>query len=162
MTIRPAEPRDAEAVADIWNAVIRDTAATFTTLEKTPDGLRADFAAKRAEGKAFLVSELDGAVAGFATYFQFRGGPGYRHTMEHTVILSPRAWGRGIGRALMVAIEDHARAGGAHSLFAGVSAENPAGIGFHAAIGYREIARLPQVGRKFDRWMDLVLMQKIL
>ena len=160
--IRPACPEDAHAVAAIWNAVIRDTAATFTTLEKTAEGLVADFAGKRAAGREFLVAELDGEVAGFATYFQFRGGPGYRHTMEHTVILAPKAWGRGIGRALMSAIEDHARAGGAHSLFAGVSGENASGIAFHAAIGFTEIARLPEVGRKFDRWMDLVLMQKLL
>ena len=82
--------------------------------------------------------------------------------MEPTGILSPRPWGRGIGRRLMTAIEDHARAGGAHSLFGGVSAENADGIAFHTAIGFKEIARLPEVGRKFDRWMDLVLMQKIL
>ncbi|MDX1780995.1 MAG: GNAT family N-acetyltransferase [Thalassovita sp.] len=160
--IRAARPEDAPAVAAIWNAVIRDTAATFTTQQKTAGGLVADFAAKRAEGKEFLVADLDDEVAGFATYFQFRGGPGYRHTMEHTVILAPRAWGRGIGRALMSAIEDHARAGGAHSLFAGVSGENASGIAFHVAIGFSEIARLPEVGRKFDRWMDLVLMQKLL
>ncbi len=162
MLIRQAQPQDAAAVVEIWNDVIRNSAATFTSLEKTEDGLIADFAAKAADGKTFLVAELEGEVAGFATYFQFRGGPGYRHTMEHTVILSPRAWGRGVGRALMSAIEDHARAGGAHSLFGGVSAENADGIAFHAAIGFKEIARLPEVGRKFDRWMDLVLMQKIL
>ncbi|WP_323786104.1 GNAT family N-acetyltransferase [Thalassovita sp.] len=162
MTIRQAQPQDAAAVAEIWNDVIRSSAATFTNLEKTEDGLIADFAAKEADGKTFLMAELDGEVVGFATYFQFRGGPGYRHTMEHTVILSPRAWGRGIGRRLMTAIEDHARAGGAHSLFGGVSAENADGIAFHTAIGFKEIARLPEVGRKFDRWMDLVLMQKIL
>ena len=162
MTIRPAEARDAAAVAAIWNQVIRDTAATFTTLEKTEDGLIADFAAKQAEGKAFLVAEDAGGVIGFATYFQFRGGPGYRHTMEHTIHIATRAQGRGLGRCLMAALEDHARAAGAHSLFAGISGENPAGIAFHAALGYREIARLPQVGRKFGRWMDLVLMQKLL
>ncbi len=162
MNIRQAEPRDAAAVADIWNHIIRDTAATFSTLEKTEADLIADFAAKRAEGKAFLVAEEAGEVTGFATYFQFRGGPGYRHTMEHTIHIAPRARGRGLGRDLMAAIEDHARAAGVHSLFAGVSGDNPSGVGFHAALGYREIARLPEVGRKFDRWIDLVLMQKIL
>lgn len=159
MIVRPAGARDAGAIADIWNAVIRNTAATFTTLEKTEEAIAADIAAR---GEAFLVVEIGGAVAGFATYFPFRGGPGYRHTKEHTVILGPQAQGRGAGRALMARLEEVARDEGVHSLWAGVSGENPAGIAFHAALGYREVARLPEVGRKFDRWMDLVLMQKVL
>ena len=82
--------------------------------------------------------------------------------MEHTVILSARAQGRGVGRALMSAIEDHARASGVHVMMAGVSAENPDGVAFHKAVGYAQVARIPQVGRKFGRWMDLVLLQKLL
>ncbi|SMO71767.1 phosphinothricin acetyltransferase [Thalassovita litoralis] len=160
--IRPACSDDVPVVLAIWNPFIRDTAVTFNSAEKTAPGLTADIAAKEAEGKAFFVAELDGAIVGFATYGQFRGGVGYARTMEHTVILSESAHGRGVGRALMTAIEDHARAAGAHSMFAGVSAENTAGKAFHAAIGYAEVARLKQVGFKFGRWMDLVLMQKML
>lgn len=162
MILRPALANDAAAVAAIWNPVIRDTAATFTTQEKTAESLAADFATRAAEGKLFLLAEEAGAVLGFATYFQFRNGPGYARTMEHSIILSPAARGRGVGRALMAGLEDHARAAGVHSLWAGVSSENPAGVAFHAAIGFSEIARLPEVGYKFGRWMDLVLMQKIL
>jgi phosphinothricin acetyltransferase len=162
MILRPAAAGDAATVAAIWNPVIRDTAATFTTQEKTVERLTADFAARTAEGKLFLLAEEAGEVLGFATYFQFRNGPGYARTMEHSIILSPAARGRGVGRALMCGLEDHARAGGVHSLWAGVSAENPAGVAFHRAIGFAEIARLPEVGYKFGRWMDLVLMQKIL
>ena len=162
MILRTAEARDAAGVAAIWNPVIRDTAATFTTLEKTSEGLAADFATRAAEGKLFLLAEVEGDILGFATYFQFRNGPGYARTMEHSIILAPAARGRGVGRALMAALEDHARAGGVHSLWAGVSAENPQGLAFHRAIGFAEIARLPEVGHKFGRWMDLVLMQKIL
>ena len=162
MILRRAEARDAVAVAAIWNPVIRDTAATFTTQEKTAEGLAADFATRAAEGKLFLVAEEAGEILGFATYFQFRNGPGYARTMEHSIILSPAARGRGLGRALMAGIEDHARAAGVHSLWAGVSAENPAGVAFHLSVGFAEVARLPEVGFKFGRWMDLVLMQKIL
>ena len=158
MILRTAAVRDAPAVAAIWNPVIRDSAATFTTLES----LLADFATRAAEGKVFLLAEDAGEILGFATYFQFRGGPGYARTMEHSVILAPSARGRGVGRTLMRALEEHARAGDVHSLWAGVSAENPGGVAFHNAIGFSEIARLPQVGFKFGRWMDLVLMQKIL
>ena len=98
MTIRPARAADAQAIAAIWNPMIRDTAITFTTAEKTEAGLQADIAAR--DG-AFWVAGEGGHVLGFATYAQFRGGPGYARTMEHTVILSPLAHGRGIGRALM-------------------------------------------------------------
>jgi phosphinothricin acetyltransferase len=82
--------------------------------------------------------------------------------MEHTVMLAPSARGRGIGRALMAALEDHARAGGAKSMFAGVSAANPEGRAFHARLGYGEVAVLPAVGFKAGHWLDLVLMQKFL
>jgi len=67
-----------------------------------------------------------------------------------------------LGRQLMHAIEDHARTGGAHSIFAGVSAANQQGVAFHARLGYEEVARLPSVGYKFDKYLDLVLMQKFL
>ena len=162
LLIRPACSDDVPVLLAIWNPFIRDTAVTFNSAEKTAPGLAADIAAKEAEGKAFFVAELDGVIVGFATYGQFRGGVGYARTMEHTVILSETAHGRGVGRALMTAVEDHARVAGAHSMFAGVSAENTAGEAFHAAIGYAEVARLKQVGFKFGRWMDLVLMQKML
>lgn len=160
--IRAAQREDAEAIAVIWNAVIRDTAITFTTELKTPRGLRADIYLKREAGHGFFVYEENGDILGFATYFPFRNGPGYARTMEHSINLSSRARGRGVGRGLMAVLEGHARGRGVHSMWAGVSAENPDGAAFHASIGYREVARLPEVGRKFGRWMDLILMQKIL
>ncbi len=162
MTPRPARGADCAAIAAIWNHYIRDTLATFTTAEKTEAGLRALLAEKAAAGHGAFVIEADAAVRGFALYGQFRAGPGYAHTMEHSLLLEPGMRGRGAGRALMAAIEDHARAGGAHSMIAGVSGGNPDGIAFHAAIGYRELARLPEVGRKSGRWLDLVVMQKML
>ena len=159
MIIRTAAARDAAPIAALWNPWIETTAITFSTALKTSEGLAADIAAR---GDAFLVAEADGALLGFATFFPFRGGPGYARTKEHTVILAPEARGRGVGRAPMTALEEVARRQRVHSLFAGVSAENPAGVAFHAAIGFTEAARLPQVGHKFGRWMGLVLMQKFL
>lgn len=155
--IRTARPADAPAIAAIWNHIIRDTVATFTTEEKQPSAITGAMASQ-----PYWVAEDAGTVVGFATYFQFRGGPGYVHTMEHSVHITPSAQGRGLGRDLMAALEDHARKAGVHSLFAGISGENSAGLAFHSALGYAHTARLPGVGRKFDRWHDLVLMQKFL
>ncbi|SLN39392.1 N-acyltransferase YncA [Pseudoruegeria aquimaris] len=163
MTIRPATPADCPALEAIWAPMIRDTLVTFNSVPRSVADLEAMIAEKAAAGHGFFVAETaPGRVAGFATYGQFRGGIGYAHTMEHTIILAPEAHGRGLGRALMAAVEEHARAGGAHSMFAGVSSGNAAGVAFHAALGYAEVARLREVGRKFDRWLDLILMQKFL
>jgi L-amino acid N-acyltransferase len=117
---------------------------------------------REAAGHAFLLAEADGRLAGFVTYAQFRGGVGYAHTMEHTILIDPAARGRGMGRALMAAAEAHARGASVHSLFGGVSGANPEGRAFHLAMGFTEVAILPEVGRKLDRWLDLHLMQKIL
>lgn len=159
--IRAAHPSDAAAIAAFWNPYIRDTAITFTAQEKTADDIAAMIRDRQTAGHGFLVAD-QGGIKGFASYSQFRGGPGYARSMEHTIILHPAAAGLGIGTALMTALQDHARQAGAHCLIAGVSAENPAGRAFHARIGFAEIATLPQVGYKFGRFMDLVLMQKFL
>jgi phosphinothricin acetyltransferase len=156
--IRPARPGDAAAIAEIWNRVIRDTTATFTTAEKEPEAL----ARAIAEGAPCHVAVEADTPLGFVTAGQFRAGPGYARTWEHSVHVAPAAQGRGLGRALMAAIEADLAACGVHSLIAGVSGENRDGAAFHAALGYREIARLPQVGWKFGRWHDLVLLQKLL
>lgn len=160
--IRPALPTDCAAIAAFWNPVIRDTMVTFNSVEKTEEELRGTLQAKARDGCPFLVAEEEGRVLGFATYGQFRGGVGYARTMEHTIILAPETRGRGLGRALMAAIEDFGRARGVHSMIGGVSGANPPGIAFHAALGYAQVAVLPEVGFKAGQWLDLVLMQKLL
>jgi phosphinothricin acetyltransferase len=152
--IRAATVADAPAITAIWNHYIRDTTITFNPDEKTEAEVAALIAADPC-----LVWD-DGQVLGFARYFQFRGGRGYRYSVEHTVQLRTDAGGRGIGRHLMVALCNHAAKAGKHAMWAGVSAENTGGVAFHAALGFETIATLPEVGHKFGRWIDLVLMQK--
>lgn len=160
--IRAATPTDCGAIADIWNPVIRNTLHTFTTALKSPEGLVQSLGEKSELRHPFLVAAVDDAILGFATYGQFRAGPGYARTMEHTIILAPGARGRGIGRALMDGLFQHGCRNDVHSLWAGVSAANPDGVVFHRALGFVEIARLPEAGHKFDQWIDLILLQKIL
>ena len=162
MIIRDARAGDAGKIAGFWNPMIRDTVVTFSSVQKTDADVADMIGERQGGGHGFWVAEVDDMVVGFATYAQFRGGDGYAHTMEHTIIVAPEGQGRGVGRALMSAVEDHARHCGAHSMFAAVSGENTAGIAFHGAAGYRTVALVAQAGRKFDRWMDLVLMQKFL
>ncbi|MFX0541381.1 GNAT family N-acetyltransferase [Roseovarius sp. S4756] len=86
-----------------------------------------------------------------------RKGPGYAHSAEHTIVLAPEARRRGAARALTSALEERAQALGVYVLVAGVAGENSSGIAFHEALSFAEVGRMPQVGRKFGRWMDLAL-----
>ena len=126
MLIRRAIPRDAAAICDIWNVVIRDTLLTFTSDEKSPDALRQ---VVNSRGPAFLVAETEeGHLIGFASYGAFRPGPGYDFTREHTVMMAPSARGQGIGRMLMEALEQVAISENVMSLIGGVSGANSGGI----------------------------------
>lgn len=159
MTIRQAEIGDAKAIATIWNSEIRDSISTFNSAEKTEAEVAEMIAAR---GPATQVAVFDGEVVGFVTYGQFRGGVGYRHSAEHTIYLATAARGRGLGPALMSRIEEVARDAGYHVLVAGIAGENTGAVGFHQARGFTEVGRMVEVGYKFGRWMDLILMQKIL
>ncbi|MEP2782981.1 MAG: N-acetyltransferase family protein [Pseudoruegeria sp.] len=162
MNIRPVSLEDIPQIEGIWAPVIRDTLATFNSVVKDQDSVKNIIKEKRKLDHAFLVVESERNVVGFGHYGQFRDGVGYAHAMEHTIILDPRAQGKGVGRFLMSALEEHAASRGAHCMLAGVSSGHPDAFAFHAALGYSEVARVPQVGYKFDQRLDLILMQKFL
>jgi phosphinothricin acetyltransferase len=104
--IRHARPDDARAIAELWNTMIEGSLATFNSVAKS----EAEVAALVAERPgAFFVMEAE-RVAGFATFWQFRAGAGYARTMEHTLVLGEETRGLGLGRALMTAVLDAARA----------------------------------------------------
>ena len=153
--IRPATTQDAGALAALWNPWITDSAITFAATPKTP----AEVATLIATRPAFFTTH---DLQGFATYSQFRSGDGYATCMEHSIILSPNARGQGLGALLLHAVEAHAKAHGAHQMIAGISAENPAAIRFHARQGYAQTAIIKDAGYKFGRFIHLVLMQKFL
>jgi L-amino acid N-acyltransferase len=155
LTLRPATPADAPGIGDIWNAAIRDTTITFNPVEKTDTEIAA-----LTQQNPFFVWDEAGKIMGFTTYFPFRSGVGYLHTIEHTILLHPDAQGRGIGRKLLTHVFEHARAADKHSLIAVVCKENDTGLAFHEAMGFVRRATLPEVGFKFGRWLDAVFMQK--
>lgn len=157
--IAPAEPDDAPAIAALWNTMIRETLSTFTTIEKPVSEIEA-LISTRTDG--FFVARDAGVCVGFATFGRFRPGPGYSATMEHSVIIAPQGQGRGLGRRLLEVLENAARRQDHHVMIAAISGTNTRAQAFHHRLGYREVARMPQVGRKAGQWLDLVLMQKIL
>lgn len=162
MLIRPASVIDAKNIAQIWNPMIQDTDNTFTSSQKTEAELQSLITQRADLNHGFYVAESDGSILGFATYFPFRSGPGYAHTMEHSVILATAATGKGLGRTLMQRLESHARDNKIHVMIAGISAQNTNAQMFHKAIGYQQVAHIKQVGFKFGSWHDLILMQKFM
>ncbi len=156
--IRRAKEVDAEWIADLWNVMIRETLWTFTSQLKTEAQI---IQLMNGVGEVF-VAQIEAQIVGFATYSQFRNGPGYANSMEHSIVVSEAHTGQSIGRHLLNAVEDDARAKGYHTMIGGISSANPRGEAFHSRQGYTHIGTLKEVGFKNDQWLDLILMQKLL
>lgn len=165
VAVREATATDAAAVAALQNATLSTTTAEWTDVPHTPDGRAAWIAEHAAAGRPVLVAEDAGALVGFAAYGSFRDDarwPGYRLTVEHTVHVAESHWGRGVGRTLVEAVCAHAAAAGAHVVVAAVDGANEGSIRFHERLGFVEVGRLPEVGTRRGRWLDLVLLQRVL
>ena len=159
MEIRPAQTQDIPQLVALWNDVIDHSTAIFHSTQRTAGDVQGFIDTR---GRGFLVAVEGENVLSLATFFPFRSGNGYDFTVEYSVISAPEARGTGAGRAVVEALMQEARAQGKHSIWGVVSAENEAGLAFHKALGFEQVARLPQVGRKFDRWLDAIYMQKML
>ena len=153
------------ALCALYNALIDTTTIAWTEEQQTLDERRAWFERQQEAGHPVLVAETSDALVGFAAYGSFRGSgkwPGYRHTVEHTIHVARSHWGSGVGRALLEALIERARADDVHVMVGAIDGDNVESIRFHERLGFVEVARMPEVGRKFDRWLDLVLVQRIL
>jgi phosphinothricin acetyltransferase len=162
MHIRDATGRDAAGIAEIYNDAIARTTATWHTTVVDVADRAAWIAARQERGFPVLVAVADDAVLGYATYGDWRAWEGYRFTVEHSVYVRADHRGRGIGRLLMDDLISRARAAGKHAMVAGIAAENTGSIAMHERLGFREVGRLPEVGAKFGRWLDLVFLERVL
>jgi len=163
--VRDGEPTDAAVICELFNAMIATSTVAWRDEPTSEPEQREWLAERQARGQPTLVAEEGGAVVGYCCWTSFRGGnrfPGYLHTVEHTIHVRADRQGQGIGRRLMRELIDRARAADVHVMVAAVDGDNGGSIAFHAGLGFVEVARMPQTGRKFGRWLDLVLMQRIL
>jgi L-amino acid N-acyltransferase YncA len=167
ITVRDAADDDVPAIVAIVNQLVAETTVLWTDDDDTTRARRALIEARRARGFPTLVAVDDatGEVVGHATYADFRDSiakPGYRWTVEHTIHVRQDRTGAGIGPVLLAALIERAGAAGIHVMVAGIDGENEGSVRFHERHGFVVTARMPQVGRKFGRWLDLVLMQRYL
>lgn len=164
MIIRDATVADMGAVCDLYNALISTTTIAWTETPQTVDERLSWFLEQQKRAHPVLVADASDSIVGFASFGSFRGDgrwPGYRFTVEHTIHVAASHWRAGIGRALLEALIERARSAGYHVMVGGIDADNAASLRFHEQMGFVEVARMPEVGRKFDRWLDLVLVQRI-
>lgn len=156
--VRPATDADAPEIAGLLNAFLATTTIEWTDTPRTADSIPEWLG----EHETVLLADDGGDVVGVAAFGWFRdvvSRPGYRFTVENTIHVREDRWGFGLGRELMHALIDVARNSGKHAMISAIDSENEASIRFHKRLGFVEVGRLPQVGAKFGRWLDLVLLQ---
>lgn len=163
MQIRDAQPRDLPQILAIYNEIIAASTAVYS-LEPTTLAERAEWREQRlSRGFPVLVAVDGDEVLGFSSFGEFRGAfAGYRYSVEHSVHVGAGARGRGIGRSLVTALFPLAAALGKHVMIGGVDAANEGSLRFHEKLGFERVAYFREVGRKFDRWLDLVFVQRFL
>jgi L-amino acid N-acyltransferase len=161
MIVRSAGAADTVAITSLLNALLATTSIEWTEAPHTPDTIGEWMDAH----ETILVAEEDDEIVGVAAYGWFRDAvkrPGYRFTVEHTIHVREDRWGSGIGRDLMSALIAQARLRGKHVMVAAIDSTNESSIQFHLRLGFVEVARMPEVGTKFGRWLELVLLQLLL
>ncbi len=162
MSVREATQADLPRILAITNQAIAETTALWTIAPATLETRGAWMTERLAAGFPVLVAEADGTVAGFGSFGPFRPHDGYLHTVEHSLYVDPAWQGRGLGGALLEALVARARALGKHAMVGGIEAGNAASTRLHERARFTAAGTLPQVGRKFDRWLDLTFMVRLL
>ena len=160
MEIRDAGEPDLPGLLAIYNDVIATSTAVYSYLPVTLEERLQWWRTRVASGYPVLVATDQSAILGFATFGDFRAWPGYRFTVEHSVHVRADRRGQGSGKRLVEALFPRAAALGKHVMVAGVDAANAASIRFHERLGFEQVGHLREVGYKFDRWLDLVFLQR--
>ena len=159
--IRHASPADAEAIRAIYNHEVEHETSTFDLI---PRSLEDQLAWQGAREGAFcvFVAELEGEVAGFGALSPYKERAAYRTSVEDSVYVRRDLAGRGIGRAILGHLLDTAADGGFHAVMARITTLSEASIALHSALGFEMVGVEREIGRKFNRWLDVALMQCLL
>jgi L-amino acid N-acyltransferase YncA len=160
LQIRDATEEDLAGLLAIYNDVIATSTAIYSCDPVTLEERQKWWRARTAQGYPVLIARDEQGVAGFATFGDFRAWPGYRFTVEHSVHVRASGRGRGVGTLLVQGLLARGAALGKHVMIAGVDAANVAAIRFHKRLGFEKSGHLREVGYKFERWLDLVFLQR--
>jgi phosphinothricin acetyltransferase len=163
MTIQicPADTTDIPAILAIYNDAVMNTTASYDYEPATLEQRTNWFEQHRLSGMPVLVARDENQhVVAWGSLSKFRDKIGYQYTVELSVYVAPDKRRQGIGRCMVEALIEAAKRLGKHVIIGGVDADNHASIQLHLSLGFEEVAHFKQVGYKFDRWLDLVFLQR--
>lgn len=161
ISIRLATIADAEAILEIYNHEVVHTVATFDLVARSLDEQR-QWLTARSGAFAAIVAISDNVVVGFGSLSPYKERPAYRTSVEDSVYVHTGHQGRGIGKLLVTELLNVARVSGFHAVFARITASSTASRGLHSSCGFHLVGIEQEVGRKFNRWLDVALMQIVL
>jgi phosphinothricin acetyltransferase len=160
--IRNATVEDVPSILAIVNHAILFSTANYNYEIQNLTSQMQWFQDKKVANFPILVAEFDSEVIGFGTYGTFREKIGYQFTVEHSIYVSESHIGKGVGKLVLSHLISTAKTDGYHVMIGAIDAENKDSIAFHEKFGFTVSGTISEVGFKFDRWLDLVLMQLIL
>src|SRR5687768_8634838 len=161
MEVRVARLEDAEALRAIYNVEVETSTVTFDLVPRTAADQRAWLAARSGAHTA-LVAVDGGEVVGFGSLSPYRDRPAYSTSVEDSVYVHRSHQGKGVGRLLLDELVQRATAHGFHTVLARIVGGHEASIALHRRCGFEIVGVEKEVGRKFGRWLDVVLMQRLL
>ena len=161
MELRVAVADDAEAIRRIYNVYVETSTVTFDLVARSPADQRAWLAARTGAHTA-LVAVDDGEVTGFGSLSPYKDRPAYATSVEDSVYVDRDRHGQGVGRLLLGGLVEAAERSGFHAVFARIVGGHEASIGLHKSFGFELVGTEREVGRKFGRWLDVVVMECLL
>lgn len=160
MIIRPATLEDQPGILAIYNESVLHSTATFDTDERSLEKQLEWFHRHQANHPVIIIED-QGIVAGWASLSPWSDRSAYDKTVEVSVYLDPRYRGKGLGLPLLHAVTEAGRLAGNHSVLSRITSDNLASIRIHEKAGYHVVGTLKEVGFKFGRFLDVVMMQLV-
>lgn len=161
-TVRAAKVNDLEGILEIVNYNILNTTSIYDYEPRTLAQQTAIFEEKKTNNFPLLVIEIDQEIAGFGTFGTFRFKEGYKFTVEHSVYVSVKHQGKGLGKLLLSQLIETAKKQKRHTMIAVIDAENQNSVTFHEQFGFETVGLMKESAFKFNKWLDTVFMQLLL
>jgi len=162
VSLRAAQESDAQAIAEIYNYEVENSTATFDLVPRSLEAQRDWITTRSGAFSAIVAVDSVAGVIGFAALSTYRDRAGYRTTVENSVYVHRHHQQRGIGKLLLAALLDSARDSGFHTVIARIDSQSTGSLALHRSLGFIEVGVEREIGRKFGRWLDSVILQRML